>query len=218
MKKWSELAWEKTLTIYQQTLQLSFLAELTSGALPRQKFEHYIQQDALYLKDYYNTLLAIAQKLDNVEHKQIFEHFAEGAIVCEKALHEVFIRQYNIAPQSQKTAACASYTEFLISCAKNEDVEIGLAAVLPCFWIYSEVGKYIYKHQSNEANPYQAWINTYSGNDFDHEVRQCIDICNIYADLSPKKQPAMFCAFEKAARAEYDFWDSAYNLPITNNK
>ena len=48
-----------------------------------------------------------------------------------------------------------------------------LAALLPCFWIYAEVGRDIHARAA-AANPYRAWIDTYAGEEFHAAVRAMI--------------------------------------------
>ena len=157
----------------------------------------------------------IAELLPNHAHKELFKFFAESAVLSEQQLHESFIKKLDIEPQTQKSKACLNYTNFLTDFTRRGDLELSLAAILPCFWVYNEVGRYSVANQSkNGNNPYQAWIDTYSCDEFDNEVRQCIDVCDEYAAASPEKQQAMTEAYEFATRAEFDFWDSAYKLDM----
>ena len=57
--------------------------------------------------------------------------------------------------------------------AWSESYPVVLAALLPCFWIYAEVGKDIV-NKSIPNNPYQAWIDTYAGEEFHTAVRNVI--------------------------------------------
>ncbi len=215
MEKWSEKAWKHSLPTYTKILEMPYIKELMAGTLPQQCFKFYIQQDALYLKDYGMALSKIAELLPNPAHKKLFTFFAEGAVLCEQQLHESFIKKLQIEPQTQKSKACQSYTNFLNDCTRRGDLELSLAAVLPCFWVYNEVGKYIVANQSKSGNnPYQDWIDTYSCDEFDNEVRQCIDVCDEYASASPEKQGAMTEAYNIATHAEFEFWDSAYRLDL----
>ena len=38
---------------------------------------------------------------------------------------------------------CAHYTHYLLALAHNAPYEMAVAALLPCFWIYWEVGKHL---------------------------------------------------------------------------
>ena len=87
------------------------------------------------------------------------------------------------------------------------------AAVLPCFWIYKEVGDYILAHQTKENNPYQTWIDMYAGDEFAKSVERAIRICDELAEkCTEEQQNAMTEAFITCSKMEWMFWDSAYQL------
>lgn len=208
--KWSEQAWNSIESIYNKILDLPFLHELMDGTLPPEKFYFYLRQDAIYLSEYGKVLIRIASRLEKSQHKTAFLSFAADAITVESTLHTSYLKE---APQTSYKGAspsCLLYTGFL---AKQllYPVETALAAVLPCFWIYQRVGEYIVGHQTNNHNPYQAWINTYGNEDFARTVINAIAICDEVADNSPLKTE-MTEAFAYSSRMEWMFWDSAYQL------
>jgi thiaminase/transcriptional activator TenA len=87
-----------------------------------------------------------------------------------------------------------------------------LAALLPCFWIYAEVGRDIHGRAA-VGNPYQAWIDTYAGEEFHDAVRAVIAATDAAAEgASTGLVARMHEAFATAARLEWMFWDSAYRL------
>ena len=111
-----------------------------------------------------------------------------------------------------KAPGCFTYTHFLISTATNTSYEESLAALLPCFWVYREVGKHIYKN-ATANNPYQKWIDTYSGEEFEKVVENAIELTNRVAETTnQKKRSLMHESFIISTRLEWVFWDSAYRL------
>jgi thiaminase/transcriptional activator TenA len=87
-----------------------------------------------------------------------------------------------------------------------------VAAVLPCFWIYWDIGKQIAAAAATD-NPYQAWIDTYSDPAFGEEVEAVIAITDRTAELATEEQRArMLDAFKRSTQYEWMFWDSAYRL------
>ena len=93
----------------------------------------------------------------------------------------------------------------------TSSVAVILASVLPCFWIYQEVGAYILKHQNKEDNIYQAWIDTYGSSEYEKVVQDVIVICNKHEkNASKDEKDQMLQAFYKASQMEWLFWDSAY--------
>jgi thiaminase/transcriptional activator TenA len=87
-----------------------------------------------------------------------------------------------------------------------------LAALLPCFWVYLEVGKDIHGRAA-KPNPYQAWIDTYAGEEFATAVQAVIATTDAAASgASERTRQSMHTAFTRATQLEWMFWDSAYRL------
>ncbi len=90
------------------------------------------------------------------------------------------------------------YTNYLRATCSGQPYPVGMAAVLPCFWIYREVGNYIYRHHKPN-NPNQAWIDTYAGEAFATVVEDAIRITEAVAVQSvtgrAKADAASFCVF-----------------------
>ncbi len=201
------------MPIFESILKQYFIRELTVGSLEKAKFQYYIQQDALYLADFGKALALLAVKSDNQEDMLQFLQFAQGAIVVEKALHENYFQQFQITGTPQKAPACFAYTHYLLSTTALQPLEIGAAAVLPCFWIYREVGKYIWKTATAANNPYQQWIDTYAGDEFDALVSKMIEITNRLASQTTEAvRTQMLAAYAYSSRLEWLFWNDAYTL------
>ena len=62
-------------------------------------------------------------------------------------------------------------------------------------------------------NPYQAWIETYAGEEFHTAVRAVIAAADeAAAGASEVLRERMHTAFTRATQLEWIFWDSAYRL------
>lgn len=209
--KWSDSAWEAIKPIYDKILKQPFINELMAGTLPDEKFIFYIQQDALYLAEYGKVLTGIATKLTNPKHIEAFINFSNESIAVENELHKEFIKE--LSHNKEASPGCLLYTSFLVKHLAIAPVEVICAAVLPCFWIYKEVGDYILKNQTKGHNKYQSWIDTYGGDEYARSVKKAIDICDELTDLcTPEQQQAMTKAFITCSKLEWIFWDSAYKL------
>ncbi len=211
--KWSEEAWAAALPTYNKILEQPFIKGLIDGTLGNDKFVFYIQQDALYLAEYGKVLTGIASRLSNPEHISAFIHFAGDSVAVEKALHETFVNQIQSGIKPEPSPCCMLYTSYLLRQLAISPIEVILAAVLPCFWIYKEVGDYILQNQIKGENPYQAWIDTYGGEDFEESVRTAIAICDEMAEKCTKEQrTAMTKAYVMCSKMEWMFWDSAWRM------
>lgn len=209
-------AWKQIEPLYAQILQHPFLLELSAGTLSRERFQHYMLQDSLYLIEFARALSLIAAKAPDPALIFQFSVAAQQAIVVERALHEDFFKKFDLDPSAihdtHPTPICLAYTNFLIATAHQQPVEIAIAGIIPCFWIYQEVGTHIHQ-QAAPDNDYQAWIDTYADDDFAEAVRSMKSITNRLAEMTdPGTRGEMMQAFIRASQYEWMFWDSAYQL------
>jgi thiaminase (transcriptional activator TenA) len=215
-KLFSREAWNRNAVLYETIRTLPFNAQLASGALSESRFKHYITQDAHYLVGFGRALALAAAKAPDADRIVQFAKAAEGALVVERALHGSFFRQYGITAQlfaqTPLSPACHHYVCYLLATAYAEPYEVLLAALLPCFWIYAEVGRDIHARAA-AANPYRAWIDTYAGEEFHAAVRAMIAATDDAAkEVNSPLRARMHAAFTRAAQLEWVFWDSAFRL------
>ncbi|WP_420149426.1 thiaminase II [Spirosoma sp.] len=202
--------WQEISSVYESILAHGFVDELTTGNLPSATFQYYIQQDALYLADFSRALNQLAARSVSTDDVLQFTRFAQNAILVERALHETYFSLYDIQPETTKMPACFAYTNYLLATTSLQSVAAGAAAVLPCFWIYRQVGKFIYQ-RAIEENPYRAWIDTYAGEAFDESVNQMLAITNRLAELAgDREKQLMQEAFRTSSKLEWYFWNDAY--------
>ncbi len=216
MTTFTERAWRATEPLYRQIIDLPFNRELAAGTLDPERFQFYMLQDALYLEQYARALAVASSKAPEPDAVQFFARAAEQALVVERALHGGFFQKFGIDPRDAAAAepspTCYGYTNFLLAIALRDSYTELAAAILPCFWIYWEVGKHIAAETAPD-NPYQAWIDTYSDPGFGDAVETAIAIADRAADAaSPVGQAAMLRMFKRSAQFEWMFWDSAYRL------
>ena len=208
----SQTAWDAVEFTYKSIIEHPFNRELADGTLDKKKFQFYIKQDSLYLIDFARALAITASCASNPEDLVLLLDFSKGAIIAERGLHEFYFQFYGIKLDVKKAPGCFTYTNFLISSATHSSYEESLAALLPCFWIYQEVGLHIHR-TSAKNNPYQKWIDMYSGEEFQEVVRKAIDLIDRVAEGANKKQlKKMQEAFITSTRLEWIFWDSAYRM------
>ncbi len=212
-KKASEIS----ANIYQAIVAHPFNQELMSGVLSRDKFAYYIEQDSLYLQDFSRCHALIAAKIP-LQYARIFLKYADYAFIAEQeVVHHFFRETFNFKETGLITPATLSYTSYLLKVCALEPVEIAVAAILPCFAVYREVGLLIAKN-SDANNPYARWIETYSGEDFGVAVNQAIAIFDELAEAANEAtRQKMLDAYYKSTCLEWHFWNDAYNLKRFDN-
>lgn len=211
---WTGRLWADSEPIYDAILSHPFITGLTSGELDVDSFVQFISQDTHYLQDYVRSLLALAAKAPDFEAtKMLTTHAAAGA-AAETGLHAELMTALGRDPAEllafDARPTTRAYTSFLVATVLSGSFADGLAAVLPCFWIYAEVGRHL--KQAGSPNPvYQTWIDSYASDDYVKEVMLALDLADrIGVDLSPEAEATARRHFRTAARYEWMFWDAAY--------
>ncbi|MDR2539244.1 MAG: thiaminase II [Chlamydiales bacterium] len=212
--KFSECLWETTIPIYQQIIQHPFNIELAEGTLNQKKFIFYMEQDSYYLIHFSRALACIAAKATSSTIIHHFLNFSLGALVAERELHAGFLPSSYNSDEVEPSPSCMAYTQYLMATASTASLEETIAAVLPCFWIYREVGRHI-ANRCIRANPYIKWIETYSSQEFSDGTDRAISLLDELANqCSDRTRERMKRAFEYSSLFEWHFWDDAYKMMI----
>ena len=212
----TEAMWAEIGPIYEAIVALPFNRELAAGTLRRDRFLFYMIQDAHYLGAFARALAVAAAKAETSEAQVKLAGSAKDAILVERALHEGFFRDFGVTPErfaaTPPSPTCSGYSDFLLATAFQHPFAVAVAALLPCFQIYHEVGKRLHAVAA-PANPYQRWIDTYQDEAFGDSVREVLALTDAaHEAASAGEQAAMREAYLKAVRYEWMFWDSAYRL------
>ena len=209
--KFSDILWQHTASIYQKIIHHPFNLELADGTLDRKRFVFYMEQDAFYLIGFSRALAFIAARSDSSKMIHHFLNFSLSALVAERQLHANFLPPNSNCDKINPSPACMTYTQFLIATTATAPLEEAIAAVLPCLWIYREVGRNIAAH-AKQNNPYKLWIETYSCQEFSEATDVAISILDEVSEKSSKETLIrMKQAFEYSSLLEWHFWDDAYN-------
>ena len=208
-----------------------FLVAMVDGTLPQANFQYYVVQDALYLQDFADCLRRLAATAPTPENATRLEAFAKGAEEAEMALHNSFFKEWNItqdASNATQMPNCLLYTSYMKRVVTTQSHAQGLAALLPCFWVYMHVGHIMLDLRKNlpadttRPASYDAWIDMYGGEDFEREVKDYIAMCDqacqaiVQSDddeeTKNKELLAMYDHFFMNCKLEHMFWDQAHTM------
>ena len=212
----SRAAWARNEVLYERIRTMPFNQALAEGTLSPDRFRQYIVQDAHYLIAFARALAIASAKADDADGIVQFAEAAKIAVVVERSLHADYFDRFGVSAaefaSAELSPACHHYTTFLLATAHAEPYPLVLAALLPCFWVYAEVGKDIHGRAA-EPNPYRAWIDAYASEEFEAAVAAVIATTDRSAgQAAPATLEAMHGAFTRAMQLEWMFWDSAWRL------
>jgi thiaminase/transcriptional activator TenA len=209
---WSDDAWRSVQPTYEQIIEHPFVRHLRAGTLPRDVFLRYLLDDARYLSGYARALAMIAPRLPDAADVAVLARSAAGAVEAERALHGTLLGEHGIdvdAP-GEPSPTCQLYISYLIAAAATEPVEVALAAVLPCFRVYAEVGTAIAAGTAPD-HPYAAWIATYSDPEFAAVTAEVEALADRLAKRAGAGVPErMDAAYALSTKLEWMFWDAAW--------
>ncbi len=147
----SEL-WDGITNIYAAILAHPFLTGMTDGSLPADAFTCYVVQDALYLRSYAQALAAVASHAPDPAQTEMFARHAAGIVAVEMSLHDTLLADLGIDPAAVDAAEEApttlAYNSYLLAATGRGSYAEGVGTVLPCYWIYAEVGKHHFRTTS----------------------------------------------------------------------
>lgn len=206
--------WRSIEETYVAILCHPFLTGLTDGSLPRQSFQFYAVQDALYLREFARALSIAAARAPQEDWIIMFNEHAAGALKVERMLHESFFKAFGLSPAEVASTSLAptnlAYTSYLLAVAYAAPFHEVIAALLPCYWIYWEVGKELERGGSPDPL-YARWIGTYASEEFGGLVRAVIDATDATAArLQEVERDAMRRQFLVTSRYEWMFWEMGY--------
>lgn len=213
----SDRAWAATSGVRRAIDELPFLTELGNGSLPPAVFQHYLEQDAVYLAGYARALALLAARAPDRTAGSFWAASAHTCAVVESALHaDLLADELFGGPSRAPVAVVASpttlgYVSYLIATVATAPYAVGAAAVLPCFWVYADVGLRLAKDAAAApVHQYRRWVEAYGDEAFQTSAREARRLTDEAALSAPLEEPAMQTAFTLAVRYELQFWSAAH--------
>jgi hydroxymethylpyrimidine/phosphomethylpyrimidine kinase len=190
---------------------LDFIRGLADGSLTEEHFAYYLAQDAIYLNGY-SRVLSRASAIAPTEAEQLFwARSAQQCLEVESELHRTWLSTRTV--DSAQGPVTKSYVDHLLASSVSGSYGVLVAAVLPCFWLYAEVGETLHGQfladGSPSGHPYADWLRTYADEDFAAATRQAVRIADAAARAaSETERQAMRLAFRQSCRYEVEFFDA----------
>jgi thiaminase (transcriptional activator TenA) len=211
---WSTQLWREIEPIFDAVVRHPFVTGLTDGTLETDVFGHYVAQDVHYLRDYARTLALVGAKSPTLADTAMFSRHAIGVVEGELALHASLLPDLDLDPASIAATPVGpttlAYTSYLLATAYAGTFAEGLAVIVPCYWIYAEVGKHLVEKGSPDPR-FQRWIDTYAGDEFAASVNEVLELVDrVGPTLGAEEEARARMHFTTTARYEWMFFDASY--------
>lgn len=213
MMKFSQEIRQAAKTYWDSSFSHPFVTGIGDGTLPLEKFRHYVMQDAYYLKHFAKIQARAASKAtDFATIAELAEH-ATSTYAAELSLHQSFFEPLAITEADLATFEPAPTAYAYVSHmhhASEGTLGETIAAILPCYWLYYEVGQQLLT--KSPASPiYQQWIATYSSEWFERVVFEQVDRLDaLAAQATEAERERMKQHFVKSCYYELLFWEMGW--------
>ncbi|MFD8770080.1 bifunctional hydroxymethylpyrimidine kinase/phosphomethylpyrimidine kinase [Microbacterium oxydans] len=163
--------------------ELPFIRALADGTLERGPFLSYLAQDALYLREYARVLAEASRLAPTSDEQAFWAESARGSIVGELELHASWLTPTQGVSadtfSAEPGAATTAYLDHLRSVAFGGDYAEIVAAVLPCFWLYTDLGRRLHagafgQYAQDPQHPYASWLVAYADPAFEEATETAI--------------------------------------------
>jgi thiaminase/transcriptional activator TenA len=177
---------------------------IARGDLDPGVFRAWLEQDYLFLLDYVRVFARLAWQAPD-QHLGDLVDLAYATWHDELSLHRGMAAEFGAdLAGAVKGPACAAYTGFLLAAA--EDYGRGLAALLPCMWGYSMLGRLLAEQRPSEPR-YARWVATYADPDFAVLASRCATMLDDAHRAGLVDEATAIATFDQALAHEMAFWD-----------
>ncbi|WP_433958206.1 thiaminase II [Cytobacillus horneckiae] len=202
--------------IWEENFRHPFVKGIAEGNLPLENFRFYVMQDSYYLSHFARVQAIGAARADELHTTARMAAHAQGTYEAELGLHEKFMKLLNITNAEldafEPAPTAYAYTSHLYRVADSGTIGEIIAALLPCYWIYYDIGQ-SFKGAAPAEPIYQEWIAAYGGEWFGKLVVEQIDRLNELAEkATDQEKNKMRQHFLISCQYELQFWEMAYKL------
>ncbi|WP_058307654.1 thiaminase II [Gracilibacillus massiliensis] len=212
--KFSKVIRQEADPIWQASLAHPFVQGIGDGSLPIENFKYYVLQDSYYLSHFARIQSLGAAKAETLEVTKSMAAHAQGTYEAELALHRTFTDMLGITEEEKRdfkpSPTAYAYTSHMYRAAYQGHLGDVIAAILPCYWVYYEVGEKL-KHCQPKHPVYQKWIEAYGEEWFKLLVEEQINrLDEIAEQVNDKDKDRMKEHFLISSHYELMFWEMAY--------
>lgn len=197
-----------------RVLEHPFLRGLGDGTLDEGAFRFFVVQDAVYLREYGRALALLGARAPEERWLLLFTRHSIEALEVERALHSGLFQAFGIDPEAalgtEPAPTCLAYTSYLLSVAHGGSFAEAVGAIVPCYWIYEQVGRALLERGSPHGL-YKRWIETYADAHYGAVVEEVLCLVDrLWPGLGGEERTRVLRHARQTSRYEWCFWDMAW--------
>jgi thiaminase/transcriptional activator TenA len=208
--------YDAAASIWDAQLQHPFVVGLGDGSLDEERFKRWVRQDYLYLKEFARIFAWAAAKAERLESMGWYAAVLDLTLNTEMELHRTYASRFGITAEELEAEpmwpTTRAYTDFLVRTAADGDMATLLAALLPCAWGYSHIGKALAAGGVPEDDRYAEWIQQYASEDFAQATSWLrAELDRVASDAGPDQRARLTETFVLSSRYEWMFWEMCWH-------
>ncbi|PSL13698.1 thiaminase/transcriptional activator TenA [Marinobacterium halophilum] len=200
-------------------IQHDFVRQLGRGDLAEASFQHYLQQDYLFLIQFSRAWGLAVFKSEDLASMRYAQSGLNAMLDTEIGLHVDYCRDWGISEAQLQTlpeaSATVAYTRYVLDAGFAGDLLDLHVALSPCIIGYAEIAQWLAEQPDTrrEGNPYNAWIEMYLSDEYQQAARTERELLDTLGqDLPPARLAALEKRFRTATRMEVSFWQMGLDL------
>jgi thiaminase/transcriptional activator TenA len=206
---------EHAAPIWNAQLEHPFVRGIGDGTLPEDAFRYFLLQDYVFLVEYARLLALGCARAPSLAAMRRLAELAQSVLTGEMELHRKTAAEWGIAAEElervEPAPATRAYTDFLLKTATLGDFGELAAALLPCIWGYSELGRALADGPRPADDRHARWIDEYASDEFAELAAWCRALVDdAAAGAGAETRARMREAFLESSRHELAFWEAAW--------
>lgn len=201
--------------LWQAQFEHPFIRGIADGTIAPERFRFFIRQDYLYLIDYGRLFALACARAPRLELMERFAELSHSTLQTEMELHRAYAAEWGISREQLEAErpgpTTRAYANYLLRTGALGDFGELVAALLPCMWGYSELGRRLAEGSRPREQRCARWIDMYASEEFAELAAWCRAVCDsAAADTGEAGRDRMRDAFLTCSRYELEFWEAAW--------
>lgn len=202
-------------SVYQAIRRHPFVEGIARGDLSPRAAVFYVQQDVQYLTTYARVFALAISQAERLSQMQLLADRMTVLFDGEQAPHASLCRAAAVSFEEvtrvlpAQAPAAHHYAQHMIASGSHGVLAETVAAVLPCHWVYADLGRDLRDTvRPDDNHPFYDWIRFYAGSAMREGLDQLCQLLDESAPAVPREVIAR--AFHVSFQMEYRFFDMAW--------